>query len=185
MLVGSILSLTASFVLSQDAIQLAKNPAAPLSCSVNIVLNCATVANHPTASMFGFPNSFLGMMAEPVVITVAIAGLAGIKFPRKFMYAAQIGYTIGLFYALILLSISYFIIQALCPWCLLVTLTTILVWFAMTRYNIRENNLSLPAKLQSKLHTYVEKDYDKLVMLGLIVAVIVAILVKYGDGIFV
>lgn len=185
MLVGSILSLTASFVLSQEAIQLAANPNAALSCSVNIVLNCATVANHPTASMFGFPNSFLGMIAEPVVITVAIAGLAGIRFPRGFLFAAQIGYTIGLLYALLLLGISYFIIQALCPWCLLVTLTTILVWFAMTRYNIRENNLYLPKKLQSKLHTYVEKDYDKLVMVGLIVAIIVAILVKYGDGIFV
>jgi len=185
MLIGSILSLIASVVLSQEAILLAKNPDAALSCSVNIVLNCATVANHPTASMFGFPNSFLGMIAEPVVITVAIAGLAGIRFPRGFLFAAQIGYTIGLLYALLLLGISYFVIQALCPWCLLVTLTTILVWFAMTRYNIRENNLYLPKKLQSKLHTYVEKDYDKLVMVGLIVAVVVAILVKYGDGIFV
>lgn len=185
MLIGSILSLIASLVLSQEAIMLAKNPDAALSCSVNIVLNCATVANHPTASMLGFPNSFLGMIAEPVVITVAIAGLAGIRFPRGFLYAAQIGYTIGLAYALVLLGISYFVIQALCPWCLLVTLTTILVWFAMTRYNIRENNLYLPKKLQSKLHSYVEKDYDKVVMLGLIAAIIVAILVKYGDGIFV
>jgi len=125
------------------------------------------------------------MMAEPVVITVAIAGLAGIRFPRKFLYAAEIGYTIGLLYALLLFGISFFVIQALCPWCLLVTLTTILVWFAMTRYNIRENNLYLPKKLQAKLHAYVEKDYDKLVMFGLIVALIVAILVKYGDGIFV
>ena len=143
MLIGSILSLMASFVLSQEAIQLAKNPDAALSCSVNIVLNCATVANHPTASMFGFPNSFFGMMAEPVVITVAIAGLAGVRFPRKFLYVAEIGYTIGLLYALLLFGISFFVIQALCPWCLLVTLTTILVWFAMTRYNIRENNLYL------------------------------------------
>jgi len=51
MLVGSILSLIASFVLSQEAIQLAKNPDAPLSCSVNIVLNCATVANRTLASL--------------------------------------------------------------------------------------------------------------------------------------
>jgi len=84
--------------------------------------------------MFGFPNSFFGMMAEPVVITVAIAGLAGVRFPRKFLYVAEIGYTIGLLYALLLFGISFFVIQALCPWCLLVTLTTILVWFAMTRY---------------------------------------------------
>jgi uncharacterized membrane protein len=182
MLVGSLLSLLASFVLSVEAIQLAKDPNASLSCSVNVVLNCATVASHPSAEMFGFPNSFLGMIAEPIVITVAIAGLAGIRFPRKFMLAAQIGYTMGLAYALYLFSISFFVIQALCPWCLLVTLTTILVWFAITRYNIRENNLYLPKSIQKKLHDFIEKDYDKLVMWLLIVILVASILIKYGDG---
>jgi uncharacterized membrane protein len=184
MLIGSVLSLIAAFVLSVEAVELAKNPNADLPCSINIVLNCATVNNHPTGSMFGFPNSFIGMMAEPVVITVAIAGLAGMIFSRRFMFVAQIGYTLGLIFALTLFYISFTIIQALCPWCLLVTLTTILVWFAMTRYNIRENNLYLPKKVQKKLHSWVEKDYDKLAMWTLIVMLIAAILIKYGDGIF-
>jgi len=98
------------------------------------------------------------------------------------MAAAQAGYTLGLAYALYLLGISYFIIQALCPWCLLVTLTTILVWFALTRYNIREKNLYLPKGLQSTLETFIRKDYDKLAMFSLIVLIIGAIIVKYGDG---
>ena len=185
MLIGAVLSLVAAFVLSVESYQLAKNPNAELSCSVNLVLNCATVAKHPSAETFGFPNSFLGMVAEPIVITVAIAGLAGIRFPRRFMAAAQVGYTLGLFYALYLFSMSFFVIQALCPWCLLVTLTTILVWFAITRYNIREKNLYLPKSLQSKLTSFVKKDYDKLAMFSLIAFLILAIVVKYGDGIFV
>lgn len=184
MLVGALLGLLAAFVLSKEAIELAKNPNAILSCSINVVLNCATVNNHPTGHMFGFPNSFIGMMAEPIVITVAIAGLAGIRFPRGFMFAAQIGYTLGLIFAYVLFGISFFVIGALCPWCLLVTLTTTLVWFAMTRYNIRENNLFLPKTLQKKLHGLIDKDYDKFVMWTLIVAFIAAILFKYGDGIF-
>jgi uncharacterized membrane protein len=185
MLVGSLLSLLASFVLSVEAIQIAKNPNAELSCSVNIVLNCATVAKHPTAEMLGFPNSFLGMIAEPVVITVAIAGLAGIRFPRKFMFAAQIGYSVGLLYALYLFSISYFVIQALCPWCLLVTLTTIMVWFAITRFNIRERNLYLSKRLDRAMQTVIDKDYDKLAMFSLIMFLVLAILLKYGNGLFV
>jgi len=185
MLVGSLLSLLASFVLSIEAIELAKNPSADLACNVNIILNCATVNSHPTAVFLGFPNSFLGMVAEPVVITVAIAGLAGIAFPRRFMFAAQVGYTLGLVFALSLFYISFNIIQALCPWCLLVTLTTILVWFAITRYNVRENNLYLPKKLQKRFHGWIEKDYDKLVMWILIIGLVAAILIKYGDGLFV
>jgi len=184
MLVGACLSLLAAFVLSVEAVELAKNPNAALSCNINIVLNCASVGKHPSATLFGFPNSFLGLMSEPIVITVAIAGLAGVKFSRRFMFAAQIGYTLGFIFALALFYISFVIIQVLCPWCLLVTLTTILVWFAITRYNIRENNLYLPKNLQKSLHTFVEKDYDKLVMWGLIVVLVAAILVKYGNGIF-
>ncbi len=140
MLLGAIGSLVAAFVLSVEAFHLARNPDAILSCSVNLIVNCATVAKHPTNELFGFPNSFIGLMSEPVVISVAIAGLAGVRFPRLFMFTAQIFYTLGFIFALTLLYISMFIIQALCPWCLLVTLTTILVWFAITRYNIRENN---------------------------------------------
>ena len=184
MLAGSILSLIASFVLSVEALELAKNPDAVLACSISVVLNCATVAAHPTAALFGFPNAFLGLIAEPVVITVAIAGLSGIKFGRKFMFAAQIGYSLGFIFAYYLLYTSYFVIGALCPWCLLVTLTTTLVWFAITRFNIRENNLYLPKKLQKKLHTFIERDYDKLVMWGLIAFVVLAIVAKYGGELF-
>jgi uncharacterized membrane protein len=184
MLVGSILSLISSFVLSNDAVELAKNSHAALSCSVNLVVNCASVALHPTAHLFGFPNSFIGMMSEPVVITVAIAGLAGVQFPRFFRFVAQIVYTLGLIFALTLLYISMFVIGALCPWCLLVTLTTILVWFAITRYNIRENNLYLSQHISRKAHSITEKNYDKFVMAVVVAIIVAGILLKYGNGLF-
>ena len=184
MLVGSIFSLLASFVLSVDAIEIARNPDAVLSCSINVALNCATVAAHPSASLFGFPNSFLGLIAEPVVITVAIAGLSGVKFGRKFMFAAQIGYSLGFIFAYYLFAMSYFVIGALCPWCLLVTATTTFVWFAITRYNIRENNLYLPKKVSAWAHKVIERDYDKLVLFSLVTFLVVAILVKYGPYLF-
>ncbi len=184
MLVGALLSLLAAFVLSVEAVELAKNPDAELSCSVNVVLNCATVAKHPSAELLGFPNSFFGLMAEPVVITVAIAGLAGIAFPRRFMFWAQIGYTLGLAFAIYLFFTSMFVIGALCPWCLLVTASTIFVWFSITRYNIRENNLYLPKKAQKAAEKFIAKDYDKLALGITIAAILVMIFVKYGDGLF-
>ncbi len=184
MLIGAIGSLIASFVLSVEAVELAANPNAVLSCSINIVLNCATVAAHPSAHLFGFPNSFLGLIAEPIVITVAIAGLAGVKFPRRFMFAAQIMYTLGLLFAFYLFSVSYFVIGALCPWCLLVTATTTFVWFAITRYNVRENNLYLPPKASRVMHRIIEKDYDKVALFSLVTLLVVVILVKYGPYLF-
>lgn len=185
MLVGSGLSLLAAFVLSVEAVQLAMNPDVHLSCSINAVIDCATVAKTSYATLLGFPNSFIGMVSEPVVITVAIAGLAGVKFPRLFMFAAQIGYSMGFLFAIFLTSISLFIIGTMCPWCLLVTLSTTFVFYSITRYNIREDNLYLPKKISKRAKEFVEKDYDKLVLVSIIVIIIGTIIVKYGNrGLF-
>lgn len=184
MLIGAIGSLIAAFVLSIDAIELAKNSHAILSCNVNAVISCGTVNSHPSAFLFGFPNSFLGLVTEPVVITVAIAGLAGVRFPRAFLFMAQIGYTLGLGLALWLFYTSYAVIGALCPWCLLVTVTTLFVWFAMTRYNIREGNLYLSHNLSSAAKKFIARDYDKLVLFSLIALGAILIVVKYGSALF-
>jgi uncharacterized membrane protein len=182
MLVGAICSLIAAFVLSVEAVKLAGNPNAQLSCSINVIINCATVAKTSYATLFGFPNSFIGLMSEPVVMTVAIAGLAGVKFPRLFMFVAQIFYTGGFLFAYFLTFISTFIIQALCPWCLLVTLSTTFVFFSMTRYNLREDNLYLPKKYEKIAKDFVKKDYDKLVLASMVVIVIAVIIIKYGNN---
>ncbi|TAL14907.1 vitamin K epoxide reductase family protein [Patescibacteria group bacterium] len=184
MLIGALLSLLAAFVLSVESIDIAKNPNVQLSCSINAVINCATVARHPSASLLGFPNSFLGLVAEPVVITVAIAGLAGVRFPRRFLFVAQIFYTAGFAFAYYLLFTSMFVIQALCPWCLLVTLSTTFVFFSMTRYNIREDNLYLPKGIAKKAKAFIAKDYDKFILAIIVVAIIAGIILKYGSALF-
>ena len=184
MLVGAIISLVAAFVLSVEAIELAKNPGAILSCSISVVLNCATVGLHPSAQLFGFPNSFLGLIAEPIVITVAIAGLSGVHFPRRFMFVAQICYTAGLIFAYYLFHQSFFVIGALCPWCLTVTATTTFVWFAITRYNIRENNLYLSDRYSKIAHRIVAKDFDKLTLFSIVLILVAAIFFKYGSSLF-
>jgi uncharacterized membrane protein len=184
MLVGAIFSLIAAFVLAVEAVELAGNPFARLSCSINTVINCATVAVHPSSALFGFPNAFLGLLAEPVVITVAIAGIGGVKFPRKFMFAAQVCYTLGFIFAYYLLLTSTFVIGALCPWCLMVTLSTTFVFFSMTRYNIGEGNLYLSEKFTKRANEFIKKDYDTLSMALLIVTVIAVIVVKYGSALF-
>ena len=90
MLVSSFLSLYASLVLSIDAIKIAASPSDPLSCNINAVLSCGKVASSWQSQLLGFPNSFIGLMTEPVVITVAIAGLGLVAFPRWFMRVAHV-----------------------------------------------------------------------------------------------
>lgn len=181
---AALVGLLASFVLSVEALQLAKNPQAVLECSISLVLNCATVALHSSASVFGFPNSFIGMMTLPVMVTIAVAGLAGVRFPRLFMLGAQIGATVGLLFAIWMFYMSFAVIQVLCPWCLTLDAAMLFIFFAITRYNIRENNLYLPHSVMEKLQAWCRKDYDKLLLYGLIVLGVAMIIVKYGNELF-
>ena len=180
MLGSALLSLMASFVLSVDAVALAADPKAALACNLNAVLNCGTVGASWQASVFGFPNAFLGLMAEPVVITVAVASLAGVRFPRWFMLSAQLVYTLGLAFAYWLFFEAFFVIGALCPWCLLVTVSTTLVFTSLTQVNITEGNLYLPERAGRVARTLIAHDLDVLLVLVWLVALAAMVVAKYG-----
>ncbi len=49
------------------------------------------------------------------MITIAVAGLTGVRFKRGFMLAAQLVYTIGVVFAYWLFAQAYFVIGALLP----------------------------------------------------------------------
>ena len=183
MLVSSTLSLIASVVLSYDAIKLAETPSSKLSCDINAVVSCGKVAKSWQSSLLGFPNSFLGLMLEPVVITVAIAGLSLVVFPRKFMRIAHVGYGLGLLFAFWLLSQSFFVIHALCPWCLLVTVSTVTVFSTITRIVILENVWGLSDERQQKLVDILDRGWGRVLYTFTYAILILAIYFKYGQDI--
>ena len=184
MLLSALISLTASFELSVDAIALARDPAAALACNINSVVSCGAVGLSWQASLLGFPNAFLGLIAEPVVITIAVASLGGVRFPRWFMMSAQVVYTIGVLFAYWLFQQSMMVINALCPWCLLVTLSTTLVFSTLTHYNIREGNLFVPRRFQRSVKAFVDADNDLFVVAAVLILVVALILLKYGAAVF-
>ncbi|MFM6940777.1 MAG: vitamin K epoxide reductase family protein [Candidatus Planktophila sp.] len=184
MLVSSTLSLIASLVLSYDAVKLAGSPASKLSCDINAVVSCGKVAKSWQSTLLGFPNSFLGLMLEPVVITIAIAGLSLVVFPRKFMRVAHVGYGLGLLFALWLLSQSLFVIHALCPWCLLVTISTVTVFSTITRIVILENVWNFSEEIQGKLIKFLDRGWGRVLYTVTYAVLILAIYFKYGQDLF-
>lgn len=177
MLVSSALGLWASLVLSADAVVLAADPTASLSCDVSAKISCTTVGLAWQSSLLGFPNAFLGLITEPIVITVAIASLSGVRFPRWFMLTAQGFYAIGFVFAYWLFFQAYFVIGALCPWCLLVTVTTTLVFFSMTRVNIMEGNFG--SSIQRRLAYPMRMGVDVALSVILVALLAGAIIARY------
>ena len=174
MLVSSLASLVASLVLSVDAIAIAKNAATKLSCDVNAVVSCGKVARSWQSSLLGFPNSFIGLICEPVVISIAVAGLGMVIFPKWFLKAALVVYGFGLTFAFWLLSQSFFVIKAFCPWCLLVTISTVTVFSTMLRINLRA------PESQEKIINFLDRGWDHVIVTAVYTIILIAIFFKYG-----
>lgn len=184
MLVSSLIGLVAALVLSVEAITLAKDPSATLNCDINAIISCGTVGVSWQASLLGFPNAFLGLIAEPVVITIAVASLGGARFSRWFMLSAQVVYLIGFAFAFWLFYQSYFVIGALCPWCLLVTITTTLVFVSLLRVNILDNNFRLSASSYRFLSGWLKAGADTLLVILIVLIMAAMIVIKYGSALF-
>ena len=176
MIVSGLIGLVTSFVLSIEAWQLAADSSARFGCDISSVLSCSAVAQTWQARILGFPNAFLGIFFEAVVLAISVAIFAGVRFPRWYMLGTNLLYTIALFFAFWLFGQSYFIIQVLCPWCLLITLTTTLVFGGITRINIRDGVIPVPAILRRS----VAQGLDW-ALWGLIAFVVLAMVIaKYG-----
>ena len=176
MVISGFIGLVTSFVLSIEAWQLAADSSARFGCDLSPVLSCSAVAQTWQARILGFPNAFLGIFFEAVVLAISVALCAGVRFPRWYMLGTNLLYTVALFFAFWLFSQSYFVIQVLCPWCLLITLTTTLVFAGLTRINVRDGVIPAPQGLRRAVAQGLDWALWGLIIFG-VVAMVVA---KYG-----
>ena len=179
LLLGSGLGLLASFVLSSEALTLAKNSHAALNCDLNAAISCSAVANHWSATLLGFPNSFIGMITLPVMVTIAVALLAGAKFPKWFMQGAQLGAVAGLLFAGWMFYMSYVEIGALCPWCLTLDAGMLLVCYGLTRYNVVTGAVG-----GRRTRKFVDRGFDTFLLALVTVVIVVVILATFGRELF-
>lgn len=184
MLLSSLMCLVASLVLSVDAFTLALDPTASLSCDFNSVISCGKVALSSQAQLLGFPNSYFGLMAEPVILVIAVAGLSGVRFPKWMMVTTQAIYLLGLVFALWLFYQSAFVIQAFCPWCLIVTVGTTVTFFTLLRYNILHNNFSFPEKFNENLRKGLTLKVDYGFAAMIVFVILFIIFNNYGSALF-
>lgn len=184
MLVFGITGLIASFVLSVEEIHLLKHPDAVLSCSFNLVLNCAAVMQTWQATAFGFPNMFIGLMGFPIVIAIALLGLSRVAFPRWFAMGMELGLIFWTGFAYWLFFNSVYVIQVLCPWCLIVTFSMTMLLAASTYYTVRKNTFQVSDKTLKPIRKFLDKGYYQLVIASWVVLMIALVIIKFGDGLF-
>lgn len=143
MLIAAMLGWIASVALILERIQLYLDPNHVASCDVNRFISCSSVMKSDQASLFGFPNPFFGIVAFTIVITLAVVLLNVKTQLSTFVWAGlQIGITLGLGLVGFFFYTSVFVLNTLCPYCMLAWLSTIMLFFSITGRNVYASKLS-------------------------------------------
>lgn len=136
------------------------------------------------SEVFGFPNMVIGLMAYAVVVTVAVIGLTGSRLPRWFWIAANVGFFLGLIFSYWLFFQSVYAIQVLCPWCLLVTASTTLIFSTMLHYNLKHNNFNLKKSLNEGVQRFLNNGYHQMIVLSWLALMVALVVLKFGNDLF-
>ncbi|MCM1975901.1 vitamin K epoxide reductase family protein [Streptomyces sp. G1] len=124
--------LLASWVITLDKFKLLEDPDFTPGCSLNPVVSCGSVMESDQAEAFGFPNPMLGLVAYGIVICVGVGLLAGARFPRWYWLCFWAGCLFGVGFVSWLQFESLYRISALCLWCCLAWIVTIVLFWYVT-----------------------------------------------------
>jgi uncharacterized membrane protein len=141
LIVAGVLGLLAAWELSIEKVLVLADADHVPACDVGVLVGCGVNLESWQGSVFGFPNPFIGMMAWPVVITIGVAVLAGARFARWFWIGFDVGVAGALVFVGWLIAQSIYVLDVLCPWCMLTWAVTIPTFFAVTLHNLRDGHI--------------------------------------------
>ena len=143
------LGLLAAFELSIEKILTLTDPGYQPGCNVGVLVGCSVNLASQQGAIFGFPNPFIGLMAWPVVITIGMALLARARFDRWFWIGLNVGVTGALAFVIWLIAQSIYVLDVLCPWCMLTWAVTIPAFWVVTLHNLRTGHIPASARVRA------------------------------------
>ena len=124
LLIAGVIGLIASMTLTVEKIDILLNPSYVPSCNINPILSCGSVMITPQASLLGFPNPLLGLVAFTVVIVTGLLALSKVVLPQWYWVGLTVGLLVGAVFVHWLIFQSLYRIGALCPYCMVVWVVT-------------------------------------------------------------
>ncbi|WP_069771025.1 vitamin K epoxide reductase family protein [Streptomyces sp. LUP30] len=146
--------LLASWVITLDEFKLMEDPGFTPGCSLNPVVSCGSVMRSDQASVFGFPNPMLGLVAYGIVLCVGAGLLARAAYPRWYWLTFTAGCLFGVAFVSWLQFESLYRINALCLWCCLAWVATILAFWYVVAFDVRHGFLPAPAGVRNFLDEF-------------------------------
>ncbi len=173
LLIGGFLGLAAAFDLTYERIASLTDPGHVISCDFNPVLSCGTVMSTEQASVFGFPNPVIGLIAFPLVIFTGVLLLSRVRLPRWMLLVFNLGALAGLAFVSWLIFQSVYRIGVLCPWCMVVWAAVLPVFWFTTVHNIRSGVLPVGSAWREPIEELLRYHWIGLAVLyGAVVAIV-------------
>lgn len=155
MLITSVVGWLGSGILVLERLRVYADANYITSCDFSAFVSCGTVFQTWQASLFGFPNPLIGIVAFAVTITVGVSLLAGARFPRWYWAGLQAGVTLGMVFVVWLWSQALFDIYVLCIYCIVVWTAMIPLFVFTTVRNLAAGVLPAPAGLVRFLREWI------------------------------
>lgn len=119
----------ASFKLLTEYLKTLIEPAYSPDCNISVLVTCGPNMMSEQGSLFGFPNAILGVSVFIIPIIIGVALIGGAKFPVWFWRLYVLGLAGGFVFAGWLQFQSIYNLNTLCPWCMVVWLVIIPLWW--------------------------------------------------------
>jgi uncharacterized membrane protein len=136
-LIAGVVGLAASVTLTVEKIRLLTDSAYVPSCNLNPVLSCGPVMATPQASVLGFPNPLVGIVAFTVVVVSGALAVTKVSLPHWYWAGLAVGTLAGAGFVHWLIFQSLYRIGALCPYCMVVWAVTMLLLVIFTALAFR------------------------------------------------
>lgn len=134
---AATMGLLAAFWQMMEKIAILKNSKIALSCNFNDVFSCSSVLNAPQSSVFGPPNSLIGIIMFTFFLAIAVAGLTGSRLANRLALAVQGLAVFMMGFTLWFLFQSTYRIQAICIFCLFIGTAVVIINAVMLRHNAK------------------------------------------------
>lgn len=176
------IGLLASLVLTYDKVKAleaaSRGDTFSAGCDLNAFVSCSAVVGSKQSELFGFPNSFMGIVGFTIVVSLGMTMALGASLPVPVWVGLQLGATGAIALVTWLQLQSIFVLERLCPYCIGVWIVTIPIFVLTTRSFLGRARPRW--RLTSFLH-----DWTLLVVLLWYVAVASAIWFTFGDRLWV
>lgn len=170
LLIGGIIGIYASFVLTIDKIKILSDPDFIPNCSINPVIACGPVMSSQQGEAFGFPNPFLGLIAYALVANLGALVLSKVNLKRWYWLAFNAGMLFALLFVHWLIFQTLYTIGAVCIYCSMVWAVTIPIFWYTTLYNLHKGYIKTPVKLKSMV-SFLQKHHFDVVLLWILIII--------------